>query len=103
MFKYKNDDLEYFLFVLECFFHRASLAYDIFILTDCFCLCKNIIETKDGPRGASIPSLGLSNKAIYEENNEEDVGQSQYDQYPDESYFREIHLEGKFYNIWAEI
>lgn len=50
-------------------------------------------STVEGPRGASVPSLGLSNKAVYESTNEDSVNQSQYDEYPEESYFHETLFE----------
>lgn len=45
----------------------------------------------NGPRGASVPSLGLSNKAVYETSNEDSTGPN--DDYPEESYFHETLFE----------
>lgn len=47
------------------------------------------------PEGASVPSLGLSNKAVYEGDNQPDKEEKHIkDQYP-ENYFVSTNLNGK--------
>ena len=54
-----------------------------------------IVDNVNNPKGASVPSLGLSNKAVYEDNNEEQCkSRNEKDQYPQESYFTAIELNG---------
>lgn len=51
-----------------------------------------------GPQGAAVPSLGLSNKAVYESDNaEQATAKSEKEPYPEESYFTAVELIGKFY------
>lgn len=47
------------------------------------------------PEGASVPSLGLSNKAVYEETNINQAQEEKHikEQYP-ENYFVPINLSG---------
>lgn len=44
------------------------------------------------PKGASVPSLGLSNKAIFTSNNDDAQKTSKKDPYPEESHFTETDL-----------
>lgn len=46
------------------------------------------------PKGASVPSLGLSNKAVYKSNNVNDVKTNNKDPYPEESHFTAVELNG---------
>lgn len=46
------------------------------------------------PKGASVPSLGLSNKAVYSSNNVNDVKVNSKDPYPEESHFTAVELNG---------
>lgn len=46
------------------------------------------------PKGASVPSLGLSNKAVYSSNNVNDVKVNSKDPYPEESHFTAVELHG---------
>lgn len=47
------------------------------------------------PEGASVPSLGLSNKAVYEGAEKQDTQEKHIkDQYP-ENYFVSVNLNGK--------
>lgn len=52
------------------------------------------LETR-APKGASVPSLGLSNKAVYSNNTIRDVKTNNKDPYPEESHFTAIELNGK--------
>lgn len=48
------------------------------------------------PKGASVPSLGLSNKAVYDESIPTDADKRHIkDQYPD-NYFVPISMEGEY-------
>ncbi|XP_044731551.1 probable elongator complex protein 2 [Chrysoperla carnea] len=51
-------------------------------------------EIKDSilPKGASVPSLGLSNKAVYESDQKENIESNSKEAYPDTSFFNEIEL-----------
>ncbi|KAF2896230.1 hypothetical protein ILUMI_09946 [Ignelater luminosus] len=63
---------------------------------------KNICKISDdemqngvdaGPKGAAVPSLGLSNKAVYENHNtERAIAKSNKEPYPEESYFTAVNL-----------
>lgn len=54
-----------------------------------------IVDDINNPKGAAVPSLGLSNKAIYNDNNVEQYkSRNGKDQYPQESYFNAIELNG---------
>lgn len=49
------------------------------------------------PKGAAVPSLGLSNKAIYESDNlAQATPRSKKEPYPEESYFTAVELYGNF-------
>lgn len=47
-------------------------------------------------KGASVPSLGLSNKAVYENDNIEEAKVKGKDIYPNESHFTATELTGKY-------
>lgn len=49
---------------------------------------------KAGPKGACVPSLGLSNKAVYTSTNKDNVVIDNRNAYPEESYFSETHMTG---------
>lgn len=49
----------------------------------------------EAPKGASVPSLGLSNKAVYSSNNSNQVKTNNKDPYPEESHFTAVELDGK--------
>lgn len=51
------------------------------------------VEIK-APKGASVPSLGLSNKAVYKSNNVNDIKTNNKDPYPAESQFTAVELDG---------
>lgn len=52
------------------------------------------------PKGASVPSLGLSNKAVYSNNNVNDFKTNSKDPYPEESHFTAVELNGcSFFSI----
>lgn len=51
-----------------------------------------------GPKGASVPSLGLSNKAVYTNDNIEQAAPVEKNPYPEESYFVATDLTGN-YNV----
>lgn len=54
-----------------------------------------IVDDINNPKGAAVPSLGLSNKAIYNDNNVEQYkSRNGKDQYPQESYFNAVELNG---------
>lgn len=48
-----------------------------------------------GPKGACVPSLGLSNKAVYTSSNKDSVQTDNKNAYPEESHFNETLLTGK--------
>ncbi|KAK9889847.1 hypothetical protein WA026_007210 [Henosepilachna vigintioctopunctata] len=51
-------------------------------------------DISDAPKGASVPSLGLSNKAVYNnDNSEHSQKKSSKDIYPEESHFSAVDLE----------
>lgn len=53
-----------------------------------------------GAKGASVPSLGLSNKAVFTSNNIAEVTpKSDKEYYPEESYFTAVDMCGKFISI----
>lgn len=53
-----------------------------------------------GPKGACVPSLGLSNKAVYSSDNKNGIPIDSKNGYPEESYFSETHMTGNsFFNI----
>lgn len=47
-----------------------------------------------------MPSLGLSNKAIYENDNSEQVKLKEKEFYPEESHFILTNLQGRVSNTW---
>lgn len=54
-----------------------------------------IIDIIDLPKGAAVPSLGLSNKAIYEDDNTAQANRrSNKEPYPEESHFTAVELYG---------
>lgn len=62
--------------------------------------CNHIAWFKDVikyPLGASVPSLGLSNKAVSEDDCKNTVSQPKKKDYP-EHYFIPLTLNGKFLN-----
>lgn len=56
----------------------------------------DVLEIGNEPKGASVPSLGLSNKAVFENDNTElAMAKSKKEPYPEESHFTAIELIGK--------
>lgn len=54
-----------------------------------------VADVQTCAKGAAVPSLGLSNKAVYEDNNDEEVKlKNPNDMYPEESHFTAIELSG---------
>lgn len=53
-----------------------------------------VAELKMSAKGASVPSLGLSNKAVYENDNTDQAKVKGKEIYPEESYFTAIDLTG---------
>lgn len=56
-----------------------------------------IFSTSDqetGPKGACVPSLGLSNKAVFSSSNKDMVLVDNKNTYPEESHFSETHMTG---------
>lgn len=50
-------------------------------------------------KGASVPSLGLSNKAVYKTNNINDIKIDSKNPYPEESQFTAVELSGTVINL----
>lgn len=57
-------------------------------------------EEVKAPKGASVPSLGLSNKAVYSSNNVNDVKVNSKDPYPEESHFTAVELNGNNFYLF---
>lgn len=56
----------------------------------------DVLDSGCAPKGASVPSLGLSNKAVFENDNSEmATAKGKKDPYPEESYFTAVELSGK--------
>lgn len=53
-----------------------------------------ILGQEAGPKGACVPSLGLSNKAVYSSNNTDFIPADSKTPYPEDSYFNETHMTG---------
>lgn len=56
----------------------------------------SFLDSNTAPRGASVPSLGLSNKAVYENSNENGIVKNSKDPYPEESHFVATELTGVY-------
>lgn len=51
----------------------------------------------DSPEGAAVPTLGLSNKAVYE--GQQNISEERHvkDEYPESSYFVPVNMKGLLY------
>lgn len=54
------------------------------------------------PKGASVPSLGLSNKAVYSSSSISNTTNNSKDPYPEESHFTAVELNGTYFDSGFE-